>query len=404
MKKTILTVIILMSFLWAQNSKPQAFGFVQQLYFENTEHQFDPYLLEALPALLEAGSAGEQTEEVLWMLASVQERNGLHYPALLNFYKILFLFPQSKFKNDAVAQIRTEIKTNTLSDSLFQFGDKIKEFTTVQEGVFGFISFIYQVNCDSLSTALISEIDLFLKQFPGSRYEDILIFWKGRLYLKQNRPYSAIALFRKVLFLYPQSTLVPEIDLVLADTYWRRARMFNEAKEVYYDLINSFSEDKYGGNAQFYLARLMANRLNNPQEADRNYRLFCQNYPEHPFVALAWKDMGDAALKENRQVEARNYYAQSYEKADDDSLIQYVLKKMEEISYRINDFKKAAVVLLLEAKRENSAEKMLRAADLYKNNVKDNDETKRILNRIIKDFPGSSFAEKAKNILADLKH
>jgi len=104
--------------LWAQENSPDAFSYIQQLYFENSEHQFDPYLLKELPALLESAPPNAQTEEILWMLASTEEWNGLKYKALLNYYKILFLYPQSKFKEESISKIRTGIKDNKLCDSL----------------------------------------------------------------------------------------------------------------------------------------------------------------------------------------------------------------------------------------------------------------------------------------------
>ena len=401
MKKIIPIFFVLIGALWAQESKPDAFSFVQQLYFENSAHQYDQYLLQELPAILETDRFSGQTEEILWMLASTQKRNGLRYRAFINYYKILFLFPQSKFREESIKQIRAEIKTGHLNAALYPSPSENKAYGTAEEGSFACISFIYQAKCDSLNTALVDAFDLFLKRFSGSRFEDILLFWKGQLYLKQNRPFFAEALFRQILFLYPNSALRPEIMLALADVYWHSTAKFNEAKEIYYELINSFSEDQYGGMAQFYLSELLADSLKNPEEAARSFRLFCQNYPEHPFVALAWKEMGETAKKEKKWLEACNYFAQSYEQAQDDSLIKYDLNQMETLSYRLMDYQRAARVLMLQAKRENSAEKMLRAAELYETRINNRAEARRILQRIIKDFPDSEVARKAKKKLND---
>ena len=228
-----------------------------------------------------------------------------------------------------------------------------------------------------------------------------MIFWKGQLHTKLHHPYYAAALYRRILYQYPKSTLRSDAQLALADLYWHHMGKFNEAKELFYELINSSPQDEYGGNAQFYLSELMADSLHNQTEANRNYRLFCQNYPEHSFVALAWKRLGDAALKENNLLEARNYYTQSYERARENSLIVYVLQKMEDISFQLKDYKKAAVIMLIEAKHWNSAEKMFRAAELFEDKLNNTAESHRILHRLIENFPDSKFAKKAKEILND---
>ncbi len=398
MKRFTLFFLLLITPLLAQENKPDTFSFLQQVYFENSRHQFDRYLLEELPALLEAAPPTEQTEEILWMLASVEEWNGFKYKALLNYYKILFFYPQSKFKKETIEKIRACIGVCELSDSLYHFSDKTTGYVDTQEANFAFISFIYQSNSDSLITVLVDEIDIFLKIYPASMYEDILLFWKGQLQVKQNHPFYAEAIFRRVLFQYPKSTLRPDVLLALADIYWHNIGQFNKAKELFFELINSFPEDRYGGNAQFYLGELLADSLKNQTEANNSYRLFCQNYPEHPLVALAWERMGDAALTAKNLLEARNYYAQSYERAQDDSLISIVLKKMEAISFDLKDYKKAAQILLIEAKNENSAAKMLQAAELYSKKLNDKTEAKKILRRIIESFPGTSAAKEAERV------
>ena len=395
MKQIALFFLLLFSSLLAQENNPDTFSFIQQLYFENSQHQFDPYLLEEIPALLESAAPNEQTEELLWMLASTEEWNGLKYKALLNYYKILFLYPQSKFKEESIDKIRTCIGVCELSDSLYHFLDKTTGYIDTQEGDFAFISFIYQANSDSLTAVLVDEIDLFVKIYPASMYEDILLFWKGKLRAKQNQPFYAEAIFRRILYQYPKSTLRADVLLALADIYWHQIGNLNRATEIFYELINSFPENKYGGNAQFYLSELLADSLKNQTESNNNYRLFCQNYPEHPFVARAWKRMGDAALKGKNLLEARNYYQQSYERAKDDSLISGVLQKMEAISFELKDYKNAAQILLVEAKNENSAKKMLRAAKLYREILNDKAEAKKILLRIIENFPGTSAAQEA---------
>ena len=401
MKRITLFFLLFITPLLAQENRPDTFSFIQQVYFENSRHQFDHYLLEELPDLLESAPPSEQTEEILWMLASTEEWNGLKYKALLNYYKILFLYPQSKFKKESIEKVRACIGVCELSDSLYHFVDKTTGYIDAQEANFAFVSFVYQANSDSLAAGLSDEIDLFIKLYPASMYEDILLFWKGKLQVKQNHPFYAEAIFRRVLYQYPKSTLRPDVQLALANLYWHDLGEFNEAKELFYELINSSPENKYGGNAQFYLGELLADSLKNQVEANKNYRLFCQNYPEHPFVALAWKRMGDAALKEKNLLEARNYYTQSYERAKDDSLISGVLQKMKEISFELKDFKKAAQILLIEAKNENSAAKMLQAAKLYKEKLHDKTETKKILLRLIKDLPDSESAGKAKEMLND---
>ena len=89
MKRLLLFLSLMASVAGAQEKNSDAFSYFQQLYFENSEHQYDPYLLKELPSLLESPPSHAQTDEILWMLASTEEWNGFKYKALLNYYKIL---------------------------------------------------------------------------------------------------------------------------------------------------------------------------------------------------------------------------------------------------------------------------------------------------------------------------
>jgi len=401
-KKLTVILFILISISFAQKDNISEFDFLQQLYFENTEHQFDSFLVQKLQTWLSVNPADEQSSQVIWMLANLQESTGQKYKALLNYYKLLYLFPTNKFNTDCKSRIDTLVIKFRLPDTLRSTRKEFLNITDSQQANFEFISFIYEIDSDPLATALIEEIELFCLISTNSRYNDILFLWCAHLYEKINKPYFAEAFYKQALQLYPQSTVRPQVLYHQALLYWHKLKKYELAKNKFVELINSASETGFSAEAQFYLAAMYDVSLDNSTEAKNNYLLFYQNYPVHPKISLALKRIAQINELDKNWLEARSFYQLFYETSPADSFALTALLRIETISLdRLNDYKSAAVVMLIEANHSADDEKMYRAAEIYLDKLNDKPEAKKILQRLIKDFPDSEFVDKAKKRLKE---
>lgn len=416
-KKFIFIIIIIITITNAigQVDESTYFNYLQQTYFENTKGKLNRFLIEEFYQYQLTFPNSDQDDQVLWMLGDIFEKENKQYSALIKYIKIYFLHPKSKL----IEQVRLRIKALLSSMKDLEFTQKkdqiskqiIKNYPlqNYQDAYFEWLSFIYSLNISRLNSVLLKEINLYNQIFKDSfKTNDVLCFWQGCLYEKENNINMAAANYTKLLTLYPESIFR---SLALYKTaYFNYSKFceYNKAIDGFLEVINSYSTSDSAGNAQFYLAELYETGLKNNDEALNNYRLLLEAFPDNPLCLKALKRIAKISYSKKQYEDAAAAYMQLFEKYPDDDFAPEALDKIEIIySGKFNDFERSASILKLYASHfkthENAAEHLYRAAEIYAFKLDNISEAVSVCQQIIKGFKGSDYADKAEKLIKKLQ-
>ena len=88
---------------------------------------------------------------------------------------------------------------------------------------------------------------------------------------------------------------------------------YQMAKDTFVSLIAAHPETPVAGEAQFYLAELYEEKLDNPDEAVANYRVLVETYPDNKFAVEALKRVAEIMDDKERYEESIASYHQIFE-------------------------------------------------------------------------------------------
>lgn len=416
MKKKFLFIIIIISITNAigQVDESTYFNYLQQTYFENSKGKLNRFLIEEFYQYQLTFPNSDQDDQVLWMLGDIFEKENKQYSALIKYIKIIFLHPKSKL----IEQTRLRIKAllSSITDLEFtQRKDQISKqiienypLQNYQDAFFEWLSFIYSLNISRLNSVLLKEINLYNQIFKDSfKNNDVLCFWQGCLYEKENNINMAAANYTKLVTLYPESIFRSLALYKTAYFNYSKFGEFNKAIDGFLEVINSYSTSDSAGNAQFYLAELYETGLKNNDEALNNYRLLLEAFPDNPLCLKALKRIAKISYSKKQYEDAAVAYMQLFEKYPDDDFAPEALDKIETIySVKFKDFERSASILKLYASHfkthENAAEHLYRAAEIYAFKLDNISEAVSVCQKIIKGFKGSDYADKAEKLIIKL--
>jgi len=409
--KSLWGLFLIPTLLLAQNEINDAyFNYLQQIYFENNSGDYNSFLRNELNQYLQIIPNTSQQQQILNMLAHV-EFSGNHYPqAFLNYVKIVFFYPQSKTAEQAKTILSKlfnrfpNIQFAMLRDTIFSVLQNRTPSASIQEAWFEFISFIYGLQADTLNALLIKDIQKFRVHY-GLQFknDDVLLFWCGHLAERIKEPTAALGFYRELLALHPQSVWRNKTLLRLGQVAEICPGHLQEAKDYLLEVINAEAGGSEAATAQFTLAALYADSLHQQTEALANFKLFVETYPEHPLKKTALQRLGALAVHLKKWPEAAEARQQFYEAFPDDSSAVTVLENLTRIYLEhLKDYERGAQTLLLYGARFNNPQKMYLAAQIYANRLKDKRQAKVVCRKLIKAFPKSEFAQKAKKLLKSL--
>lgn len=376
------------------------FDYLKQLFYENESGKYNHVLVNGLNELLLQSSNPQEQAEIHWLLAKVQLQLPDTTSAIFNLSKLVYLYPKTDFTLSALDQLDSLKLKFQLPDFFYSDSIEPPRYVDLQERKFGFISDFYNLDSRIYDRELIDEMGSFLKTYPNSIYEELLLLWQAQLYLNIDQPYFAESLYGILIKRDSPSSEQAQALLALARLNVNQLKDLEVAEKFYLELIGSHPELEYGGTGQYELGLLYADSLRDFESAETQLKLFQLNYSEHSHFADALKRLGQINEIQQDWAESCNYYQLFYEQAPQDSFALEALAKIETIALnQLQDYKRAALVMLIEARVLNDADKMLKAAEIYVNNLNDKKKARQILNRIMKEYPDTQEALKAKELL-----
>jgi TolA-binding protein len=113
-------------------------------------------------------------------------------------------------------------------------------------------------------------------------------FAAADLMILQHKYEMALQHLDSINKLFPQHTLGDDIYFKKAEIFTKLGR-FAEAEKMYQDLLQFYSTELYGDDAQFKLAELYERKLNDTEKAKQAYQDILTKYPGSIYVVEARK-------------------------------------------------------------------------------------------------------------------
>ncbi len=408
---TLLLGIFSVSALAQKASPNDRFAFLQQIYFENSAHQYDAYLLTELEAFLRTHPSFEQNDQILFMFADVLEQQKHYKRALINLLKIPVLFPKSTVRSDALQKIThllKKIKTGSLleqNEVLLNYARQPHYFDSPNEALLDLYNFLFSLNVSCLNRPLLNELNFYqtLCSTPKAQ-DDLLLYLKGSLRQKLGDFAAAEANFRELSSLYKKSPFLPQAYYRTALLDYKHLHKFTDAQNTFLRVINSFPTDTLAANAQFFLAELYADSLDSLSAGIDNYRLFLDAFPNHPWAARAFKRLTFLLFKTKRYEEAITLIGTNLNAHASDSTFYALVDSMANVFRKeFKKYKYAARCYVLLAsvspKSHKSPFYLYTAAKLYLQKVKNRTRAEEICQRLQKAYKKSPYAAKCQRLL-----
>jgi TolA-binding protein len=416
MKKLILIITVLAGLLHADQLSESGF----LLYLKDSFERHDKKINELLPnecrLYLRTFPGSANIPVVLNILARVYDQDGSYIKAFVYYLEIVRLYPQAEATGDALDAIRYILQKKATGD--FEgYTSKITAYlsTNVSESTLSgrfrsYLEFLHTLNHEDINPLLIDQLIFYIHTFDQDVESlDELLYWTAGLYKMQRDRVEAMMAYEKILYLKPESPLIPQVLFDLAWLQYNDMDRYTEARDNFIHLITDYPDKEVTGDAQFYLAELYQKKLDKPGEAMTNYELLIQAYPTNKHAVEALKRMAVMHYDADEFEKAISVYEEIFDKYKTDPFAPEALSEIENI-YRkkFNDYGRAAETLLKLADsypdREETPEVYYDAADMYREELNDPQRAKQILNVIIEKYPDSRYAGKAKDDIQDMEN
>jgi len=409
----ILLFIASASNLPAQIDESKYYQYLHEAFSRHEDDVFE-YLIREFNTYLATYPESANNDEVLYMLGDLYLAEREVENAFCTFLKLKFLYPQSTRINDIVTSIN-DIVHNKAERTFRDYKVKVDEIVTNTpnfnnrlDAYYGYLQFLFELRLNDLNKFLMSDIQYYLHTFPKTaKNSDQLFLWIAELYQKDNEWDEAIYTNYKISHLYPDSPLMPEVLFQTAYIQYRHKGSYPLARDSFVRVITDYPQSESAGEAQFYLAELYQERLDNTAEAIANYRLLVETYPQNWHAVEALKRIAEMHADSEKYQEAVAAYYQIYELYPDNAYTPNALIEIRDLyTDRLNMYDKAIEILKLfatqYATREDAAECLYEAAEIYEDDLGNKQSAIDLYHEVKNKFPNSKYAERAQDRIEDL--
>jgi len=413
-----ITTFLLFSFLplaslFSQIPEQGSFSYLQDAFSKRNSDVME-YLIGECNQYLLTFWESPNVDEVQFMLGNMYEDESMYAEAFLSYLKIKFIHPNSDRRNDSVSNLNQIVHNKaegTFSEKRKDIDELVSQtlsFTDRNTAYYDYIKYVFELNIGDLNAILLKDIETYTIIYAKSvKNIDQLYFWIGSLYKRSSDWNQAILAYHKIKYISTESVLLPQALYQIGLLQYQETGKYTEAKDTFISLITSHPDLSVAGDAQFYLAELYENKLDNPDEAVTNYRVLVESYPENRFAVESLKRVAQIMEDKDNYVEAIASYYQIFELYPENNYTPEALLEIENLYHnRLENYDKAIETLKLYAtqfsQREDAAERLFDAGDIYRDDLENKQAAIDTYNEVINKFPTSDYAERAKDRIQDL--
>jgi TolA-binding protein len=412
-------IIILISLIsitgtLAQIPEEGSFKYLQDAYSKRNSDVMD-YLIQECLQFLEQFPSSPNADEVLFMLANLYEEEKEYAAAFVSYLQFKFIYPNSDRRNDALSNLNQIIHNkdeSTFKDKRKQIDELISHslsFADRNSATYEYLSFIYDLDIEDLNETLINQINAYMRGYTNNAKNiDQLYFWIADLHVKLSNEYKAIFTYSRIPFIAPQSILIPQALFQTGYLQYKETGEYQKAKDTFVSLIAAHPETPEAGEAQFYLAEVYETKLDNLDEAVANYRVLVETYPDNKYAVESLKRVAEIMDDKERYEESIASYHQIFELYPKNEYAPEALLEIESTyRRRLENYEKAIEILKLYSSqypdREDAPERLFDAGEIYADDLNNKQAAIDTYTEVIKNFPNSDYAEKAKDSIEDLR-
>jgi len=400
----LILILLLFSSLFSQIPEQKSFQYLQQAFSRRNSDVME-YLIRECNKYLLMFWDSPNADEVQFILGNLYEDEDMYEEAFLSYLKIKFIHPNSDRRNDSVSNLNQIVHNKaegTFSDKRKNIDELVSQtlsFTDRNISYYDYIKFVFELNIEDLNNLLIEEINTYTIIYTKTvKNIDQLYFWVGSLYKKSSDWHQSILAYEKVKYIAPESLLNPQALFQIALLQYQETGQYSQAKDTFVSLISAHPDISVAGDAQFYLAELYENKLDNPNEAVANYRVLVESYPSNRFAVESLKRVADIMEDNENYIEAIAAYYQIFELYPKNSFTPEALLEIENLYRgRLDNYEKSIETLKLYAdqfsNREDAAENLFEAGEIYNDDLNNKQAAIDTYNEVINKFPTSDYAE-----------
>lgn len=409
MKRIIFIVLAFIHIVNAQITDKSYFDFLNLEKVQyNTE--YESFISEEMEKYVFMYPESSNTAEVLRLIADLKYKNRYYHEAFANYLKIHVLFSNliiddSKNKLNAIItddeSSDYEAKLNDLQSILTQKYDG-----SLMDNLYQYIKILFETNVEELYPYVLKETRFYLNNFPESINNDNILLIIAKTHELQGNHEQAMFYYEMMVSTFPQS---PQLSFA---KYQIGSLMLNEFKEydkaiiVFKDVVTSDPNYKFAHEAQFSVANIYQENLDQSEPAINNYNLYLENYPtEARAVSALFKiaeiqndeDLYESEVSTYKRV-IENYL--SHERA-----VEAQEKIIDRYKNSLNNLNKAAEEYIEFAKlfpdHEDAAEMIYDGIEIYIEELKLVAEAKAALKILEEKYPESKYTENSKELIAE---
>lgn len=260
------------------------FNFLKDVYSKN-DNKLRDYLRAELWQFLNHFPQNKNAPHVAEMLAKIYFDDGDEAEAVAACLRALFMYPDHPYHSDLLTLVRTIIPKWRMDDRTteklyLQINASFKANSEATR-FYNYISFLYHLNEDDLYEWAIRESQYFLNHFTEYSAIDSVMTWIGDFYFRKGDEREAVASYSKLLFIVPESPIIPSIQYKSAVLLSDELKEHQSALDKLSEIVVKYPDTRYAGDAYFEAGKIKEKHKKEYVGAIGEYRKLVEQYPTH---------------------------------------------------------------------------------------------------------------------------
>jgi len=245
-----------------------------------------------------------------------------------------------------------------------------------------------------------SSYRFIVENWPSSDYVDDACYWIALSYFQEQDYERAKASFKKVVENYPESELAPESSYMLGEAE-KQLGQFDRARQAYNQTLQRWPGSNFGAQSYLRIAQI-EDMMGQKKESKRILDEIVEKYPYSLASAEVHLQRGEELFNNRNYQTAIEEFKRASEIAHNETgalaqkRIGDCYQHMRQYYLALTEYLKT--VYLFGQFKEISAEAQYMAGLMQKKTGK-TDEARQAFEKVISNYPGSEWAEKAKKEL-----
>ncbi|MBD3290815.1 tetratricopeptide repeat protein [candidate division KSB1 bacterium] len=260
------------------------FNYLKEIHTQNDKHLRE-YRIDEYWRFITHFPESRHAPEVTVMMGQTHLDESDEAEAVCSYLRALFLYPTHPLHSEYVEKLLTIIpewrvdvqKANKLQKRL----GKSFKIETEATRLYDYISYLYHFDEDDFYEWTIRESRHFLNRFRTDSRIDSVMSFIGDIYFRMGDEREAVAAYSKLIFVTPNSPIIPYINyrsaVLLSSDMDEHQRALDKLSET----ALNYPESDYAAAAYMEAGKIKKERTKDYVGAIEEYRKLVERYPTH---------------------------------------------------------------------------------------------------------------------------